>query len=477
MIPYLRTTLRVTVAALGLWLASIPLASHSAPTQPDDPLFPQQWNLFTADAAEGTLTPDIQALRAWDITTGIPEVVIAVLDTGVDREHPDLATKVWTNADEIPGNLIDDDDNGFVDDVNGWDFLDDDNQPDDLDGHGTFNASVAAAASNNGAYIAGIAWRTPVMPLRVGYTDDLGLFHARVDDVVAAIQYAAANGARIIQFGFAWMEAELSEAEWEELRQAVEQAHRDGVLLVAPVGDYAVQGSPDPYPASFPQVLGVTATDRFGERLEFASYGGFVDLAAPGSEVPGLFTQPPHWTTAVGTAFAVPHVTGTAALVWAVNPNLTPDQVKEILFQTAEDLGALGRDQFYGFGLLNAALALQETPHLLRITPLNLYFRVSETGVIQPPVQTIVNPNTSGRTWRATTQTPWLVIEGLTETTPSSVSVSIDRRAVLNCGTYQGQIIVESSQARAQNSPQVVQVVLEFARPKCEKLFLPLAVR
>jgi len=468
---------RATVLLLILLLAAVPLASYGAPLQPDDPLFSQQWNLFTPDAADQGPTPDIQAPLAWDITTGIPNTIIAVLDTGVDLDHPDLGGKIWVNADEIPDNGIDDDGNGYVDDVHGWDFVDGDNLPDDPDGFGTFGAGVAAAATDNGVGIAGIAWRALVMPLRVRTIDDQGRSRANVDDVVAAMDYAREKGARILQFGFYWIAPVLDETARQKLQGAIERAHAAGMLIVAPVGDDAQSGNPAPYPAALSHVLGVTATDRNGDRLEASGFGTFVDLAAPGGQVLGLSPSPPYWTTAVGTEFAVPHVTATAALIWAANPTLTPDEVADLLTQTADDRGPLGRDEFYGFGLLNAALALQETPHWLQVTPLTLRFQVDEMGVVRPPTGTILNPNTGGRTWRATTQTPWLIIEGLTETTPSFVSVSIDRRKIPNCGTYQGEIVVESTQRRAENSPQVVSVVLEFARSRCAKVFLPLLSR
>jgi subtilisin family serine protease len=115
----------------------------------NDPDFGKQWNLHDDDALNGTITPDIQAPAAWDITTGSSDTIIAVLDSGVDLDHPDLASKLWTNPGEIPDNGRDDDGNGKVDDVNGWDFVDDDNRPDDRSGWGTFMAGIAAAASNN----------------------------------------------------------------------------------------------------------------------------------------------------------------------------------------------------------------------------------------------------------------------------------------------------------------------------------------
>lgn len=465
---------------LLLLAGSFPNA-QAAPTrpmaQPDDPLFTEQWNLYTPDTAGQTITPDINVVPAWDVTTGAPDTVIAILDSGVDLEHPDLASKIWVNQDEIPGNGVDDDNNGYVDDVNGWDFVDDDNRPQDEGGWGTFMAGIAGAATNNGIGIAGIAWNTPIMPVRILTRDDMGQATATMDNIVAGIRYAVDNGARIIHLGFYIEEWNLTDEQRSALETAVNEAHDAGALLVAPVGDHGLAGNPTVYPAALQNVIGVTATNRNMERLAAAGYGPFVDLAAPGVNLRGLLPEGRYDPPASGSEFAAPHVSALAALIWAVNPSLTPDQVREFMRDSADDLGAPGYDELYGFGLVNAALALQITPHMLQITPREMHFQVDEFGVTSPPTQKIINPSTSGLTWQASTQARWLVIEGLTETTPSSVTVSVDLSALPNCGQYTGQIIVESNQRNRANGEQIVNVTLGFAKATCEKVYLSVLSR
>lgn len=444
--------------------------------QPNDPRFADQWNLYDPSAAGQAITPDINAPTAWDVTTGTSETAIAILDSGVDLDHPDLTSKIWVNQDEIPDNGVDDDNNGKADDVNGWDFVEDDNRPQDEDGWGTFMAGIAGAATNNGTGIAGIAWNTPIMPVRVLTRDSFGQATARMDDIVDGIRYAIDSEARIIHLGFYIEEGNLTAEQLTALEAAVSEAHGAGALLVAPVGNHGLDGNPTVYPAALPAVIGVTATDRNNRRLAAAGNGTFVDISAPGVNLLGPLSDS-RYERATGTEFAAPHVSGAAALVWAVNPSLTPNQVRDFMRNTADDLGAVGYDEFYGFGLLNAALALQMTPHLLQISPHELHFQVDELGAINPPTQKIVNLYTGGLTWRASTHARWLEIEGLTETTPSSVTVSVDLSTVSNCGQYSSEITVESNQQNVVNGEQTVEVTLEFAKATCEQIYLPLLKR
>ncbi|MFQ5857157.1 MAG: S8 family serine peptidase [Anaerolineae bacterium] len=463
--------LLATVSANAQAAMSRPLA------QPNDPLFTDQWNLYDAGAVGRAVTPDIRAVNAWGVTTGTAETVIAILDSGVDLDHPDLASKIWVNQDEIPDNGVDDDNNGKVDDINGWDFVQNDKRPQDEDGWGTFMAGIAGAATNNGIGVAGIAWNAPIMPVRVLTRDDTGQATARMDDIVEGIRYAVDNRARIIHLGF-YIEARfLTSGQLATLEAAVNEAHNAGALLVAPVGDHGLAGNPIVYPAALPAVMGVTATDRSNQRLAAAGHGPFVEISAPGVNLPGPLLDGRYDHVAGGTEVAAPHAAGTAALIWAVNPSLTPDQVRDFLRDTADDLGTVGYDEFYGFGLLNAALALQTTPHILHIAPHELRFLVDEFGVINPPTQKIVNPNTSGLTWQARTQARWLVIEGLTEKTPSSVTLSVDLSTIPNCGRYIGTITVESNQRNRVDGEQTVGVTLSFAKATCEKAYLPLLNR
>jgi subtilisin family serine protease len=445
--------------------------------EPDDPLFTDQWNLFDSGATNQATASDINATLAWDVTTGTRDTIIAILDSGVDMDHPDLISKIWVNQDEIPGNDEDDDNNGKVDDVNGWDFANQDDWPQDDTGWGTFMAGIAGAATDNGIGIAGIAWNNPIMPVRVLTRNSVGQATARIDDIVNGIRYAVDNGARVIHLGFFIEEPFLTPDQKTRLEATVNEAHNAGALLVAPVGDRGLAGNPTVYPAALSAVIGVTATDRSRERLSAAGHGWFIELAAPGVNLLGPLPDGRYEPGGTGTEFAAAHVSGVAALIWAVNPSLTPDQVRDIMRDTADDLGTVGYDEFYGFGLLNAALALQTTPHDLRISPHELHFQVDEFGVISPPTQAIINPNTSGLTWQARTNAKWLIIEGLTGKTPSSLTVSVDTSTIPNCDRYTSQILVESNQQNVGNGTQTVEVTLEFAQARCDQVLLPLIKR
>jgi thermitase len=281
---------------------------------------------------------------AWDATTGRPEVVVAVLDTGVDITHPDLADNLWTNPGEIPANGLDDDGNGFVDDVHGWDFADDDNDPADDYGHGTHVAGIVAARINNSVGIAGMAGGATIMPLDV--------FHGGIGayaDLIQAIVYAADNGAQVINMSL----GALSYARGEEA--AVDYAWARDVVLVAAAGNEASDALF--YPAAHAHVIGVAATTAADERASFSSYGPFVAVSAPGASIYSTLPRATYGYLS-GTSMAAPHVAGLAALIRSFNPSLRNDEVRSLIESTADDLGAPGRDDYFGFGRINAARAL-----------------------------------------------------------------------------------------------------------------------
>ncbi|MDJ0839566.1 MAG: S8 family serine peptidase [Acidobacteriota bacterium] len=241
---------------------------------PDDPLFPQQWGLLNDGSNGGTEGADIDVTAAWDTTTGSDEVIVAVLDSGIALDHPDLVPNLWVNTDEIPDNGVDDDNNGYVDDVHGYDFGDMDGSPYDDFGHGTHVAGIIGAVGNNGIGISGVSRKVKVMALRSFLFDF---------EIIQALNYAADNGARVINAS--WGGPFPSEA----LRLAIEEAGERGVLFVAAAGNAPLDLSVFPhYPAGYdlPNVLAVAATDR---NDQLAPYSGFsndiVDIAAPGSAV------------------------------------------------------------------------------------------------------------------------------------------------------------------------------------------------
>jgi subtilisin family serine protease len=295
----------------------------SACVTPNDPSYADQWALSKIHAAE-----------AWDTCRGSSEVVVAVLDTGADYNHPDLQGNLWTNEAERVGlPWVDDDDNGYVDDIRGYNFVAYTGDPRDDHGHGTAITGVIAAVGNNGTDTAGVCWAVRIMPVKVLGADGEGT----AADAVPAIYYAVANGADIISGS--WGGAEASNA----LRDAMAYAHAEGVVVVAAAGN---SGSGDPYfPAAYPEVISVAATDSNDQRWYLSNYGDWVDLAAPGRDIVSLYATLPGPATRAGvvrrmsgTSLAAPHVSGACALLLAANPFLRSDELHRILMATGDPI-------------------------------------------------------------------------------------------------------------------------------------------
>jgi subtilisin family serine protease len=253
---------------------------------PNDPRFGEQWSLQNTGQAvfgtHGLAGADIRAPAAWNIQTGSKAVPVAIVDTGISFSHPDLAANIWTNSGEIPGNGIDDDGNGFKDDIHGWDFGDNDNYPSDtLDadqGHGTAMAGIIGAVGNNGTGIAGINWNASLMPLRVPLT---------VAGEVAAFNYAKNNGAKVVNYSAG--SSQYSSSELAAINGA------PNVLFVVAAGNERINVDADPiYPCAYPasNVICVASTDQRDRLSTFSNFGPTsVDLAAPGETI--LTTYPP----------------------------------------------------------------------------------------------------------------------------------------------------------------------------------------
>lgn len=277
-----------------------------------------QWNL-----------KKIQAEQAWDLTHGSPDVVVALLDTGIDGSHPDLAGKL----------------------VPGYDFLNDDPDPADDSGHGTHNAGIVAAASDSGSGIAGVAWGARVMPIKVLNAGGVG-----PDSVIArGLVYAVDHGARVINMSFGNPTAS------QVLAQAVRYAYSRGAVLVAAAGNTANLDNAVIYPAAYDQVLAVGATDEEDNTPEFSQHHPYVGISAPGVGIISTFWRGASYgdyASASGTSSAAPHVSGVAALVLSMNPGLANTDVVRILEETSDDLGVPGRDEYYGAGRVNALRAV-----------------------------------------------------------------------------------------------------------------------
>ncbi|BBL78748.1 hypothetical protein RxyAA322_06020 [Rubrobacter xylanophilus] len=323
--------------------------------EPDDPDYPKLYGLKNTGQTGGTPGADIDAPGAWDVTTG-SETVVAVVDTGVDVSHPDLEANLWTNDDEVPKDGRDNDGNGYVDDVHGYDFFNDDASvydPDDGDDHGTHVAGTIAAEGNNGSGIAGVNWRARLMVLKF-----IGDGYGYTSDAAAAIHYAIDNGAAVINAS--WGGAGYSQT----LKDAVDRAESAGVLVVAAAGNGGSDGVGDDndttpfYPSSYDNanVISVAATDDADLLASFSNYGSrSVDLGAPGVGI--LSTVPGGYASYSGTSMATPHVTGVAALIKGKDPTMNAGQIRETILGAVDEIPALKGKSVTG-GRLDAARAL-----------------------------------------------------------------------------------------------------------------------
>jgi large repetitive protein len=357
-------------------------------TTPNDPYYSQLWGLNNTGQSGGTADADIDAPEAWDIQKGNPNLVIGVIDTGVDYTHPDLAGNIWTNPGEIAGNGIDDDNNGYIDDTKGWDFAYNDNNPMDVYGHGTHVAGTIAGKGNNGVGVTGVAWNAKIMPLKFLNDQGSGL----TSNAIKAIEYSMAEGVKLTNNS--WGGGAYSQA----LRNAIWLAgQQDGALFIAAAGNSSQNNDITPaYPASYnlANIISVAATDRTDARASFSSYGATtVDLGAPGVSI--ISTKPgATYASMQGTSMATPHVTGAAALLWSQNPTWTAQQVKDKLMQTTDPVSDLAGKTVSG-GRLNINNALRNLPPVtVNVSPAtvpedgvgNLTYSFSRSGGLANPL-------------------------------------------------------------------------------------------
>ncbi len=309
-------------------------ALRSPDTVPNDTFYTSLWNLNNTGQTGGTYDADIDAPEAWNSAQGTSHMVVAVIDTGLDMAHEDIAANVYTNPREIAGNGIDDDGNGYIDDVHGWDFVHDLNDPSDrnliCNGHGTHTAGILGAVGNNNIGITGVNWHVQIMPLKV-----LGGFYCRASsaNIISAINYAADMGVKVSNNSYGG--GPFSQAEKDAI-----QASR--TLFVAAAGNFGLDSDTNPhYPAAYdlPNIISVASTD-YKDRLAVDSNFGInsVDLAAPGVNI--FSTTPLNtYTFMDGTSMAAPHVTGATALLMAKDPILTVNEAKLRILDGVDPLG------------------------------------------------------------------------------------------------------------------------------------------
>eukprot|EP00440_Ansanella_granifera_P007873 gb/GFBE01008516.1/.p1 GENE.gb/GFBE01008516.1/~~gb/GFBE01008516.1/.p1 ORF type:complete len:1889 (+),score=317.46 gb/GFBE01008516.1/:1-5667(+) len=311
---------------------------QDAQTAPDDPSWSQLWGMHR-----------IQVEAAWASlghlgTSDAKEIVVAVLDTGVKLDHPDLRDVLWTNPGEIPGNKVDDDGNGFIDDVHGYDFYDNDGDPSDDNGHGTHCAGVIAAAADNGIGVAGIASRgarVRIMALKFMGSDGGTASHA-----LRALEYALLMGVPISSNS--WGGGGASEV----MRLAVQSA-AESHLFIAAAGNEGIDVDENPtYPCAYEEVICVAATTPSDSLAYYSNFGPeHVQIAAPGSNIYSTYTSSSGYASTSGTSMATPHVAGAAALAASAFAHLQVDDIRALLLESAEYLPAL--DGKVQTGLLN----------------------------------------------------------------------------------------------------------------------------
>jgi subtilisin family serine protease len=334
-------------------------------TLPNDPEFSRQWYLNN----DGTfflfgITPkagaDINTLNAWQLEQGDSTITVAILDTGINPTHQEFTNRLWKNRGETPGNGKDDDKNGYIDDVNGWDFVNERAAIEDDGGHGTALAGVIAANVNNDFAYAGINRHCKLMICKVLQANQSGLY----SDWTAGIYYAVDEGADIINMSVS------GETNLRSLHEAIQYAHKKGVLIVCSMGNNKTDLPY--YPAGYEETLATGSTDAndkfslsFSGGSAGSNFGSNMDIVAPGNGIYGLdrFSNSIN-TIWSGTSMSAAVVTGVASLLLSSRPNLSPNELKGLLLTTAND--QVGRphedipgwDVYHGFGRVNAFAAL-----------------------------------------------------------------------------------------------------------------------
>lgn len=332
---------------------------------PNDELFSSLYAMNNSGQTGGKIDSDIDAVEAWDTCTGSEEMVIGIIDTGIDYLHPDLVDNMWKNPGEIPDDGIDNDENGFVDDVYGWDFAYDDNEPMDKHGHGTHCSGTIAAKGNNGIGVAGLLWNARIMAIK--FLDDNGI--GSVSDAIDAINYATI------------MNVPVTSNSWggDAYSQSLEEVIAATGIFVSAAGNNHSNNDQEPYyPSSYEldNIISVGATDPNDELTPFSNFGSkSVDLFAPGFGILSTFPGGKYKLES-GTSMAVPHVSGAIGLLWSNSPYLRSLEVKHAILKNVDKISAL-KQKCTSEGRLNVNNAIFEFTNWISIAP-------QQSGTVSP---------------------------------------------------------------------------------------------
>lgn len=364
----------------GVKNVEVNVVYHLYGVAPNDTDFSMQYGLDNDGQSGGTVDADIDAVEAWEIHTGSKDVLVGVLDTGIDYNHPDLFENYWSNPGETGldqngqdkrSNGIDDDNNGYVDDWRGWDFINNDNDPLDDNNHGTHCAGIIGARSNNGIGISGVNWNVSMVGLKV--FDSEGL--TTTDAIVGAIEYATSIGVDLTSNS--WGGGAYSQLIYD----AIKKAEENGILFVAAAGNSSQNTDEEIiYPSGYEidNIISVASTDHNDNISDFSNYGiRTVDVAAPGTDIYSTVIND-DYSMMSGTSMAAPHVAGIAALIMGAYPGISYKEVKaRILYNT--DMKESLFDKVWTGGRVNAYLSLEKKDYIAPSKPEDL--RITKAGI------------------------------------------------------------------------------------------------
>jgi|GEM_PF-1957221 len=425
---------------------------------PNDASFGSLWGMHNTGQSSGVADADIDAPEAWELTTGSAAVKVAVIDSGIDLTHPDLLDNLWTNPDEVPNNGLDDDGNGYVDDVRGWDFVNDDATPNDDNGHGTHCAGTVGAVGNNGAGVTGVCWDVSLIGLK--FLNSAG--NGALSDGVEAIAYATDVGVAVTSNS--WSGGDYSQA----MKDVIDAAGTAGILFIAAAGnDGSYLEFYPAYPASYTStnLISVAATTRQDGLADFSNYGPVsADLGAPGLDVLSCVPGGGYGLNS-GTSMACPHVSGVAALLKSLHPALTAANIRTLLFKSVDLIPALTNKTVTG-GRLNLYNALLASDDVL-VAPGNGLIATGELGGPFAPSQkvyTITNETQSTANWNATADQPWVSLSPASGilSAGESMTLTVSLNAQVNdlpAGTQTATVtLTNQGTGRTQLRPVAVQV-------------------